>query len=300
MTFAHPLVLLLLAIPALMLWMIPFRPAGIALPVDHQHHPKRRFLAVTLGVFECVPALLVASAVLLLADPQVMSQPRNARKLTNIQICMDVSGSMTMDDRYEKSRKAVEEFIAMREGDAFGLTIFGSRQIRWTPLTKDLDAVRNALPFANPAHQPSHMGGTLIGAALRFCRDNMVSEATQGDRLIILVSDGASADLDNDQVSEVSDELRDSSIRLYHIHVAPDQIPDAVVDIARETGGEAFQATDSQSLKRVFAHIDRMKPAEFRTTGTVPLDFFRPFALAGLGLLAMHVLSLLGLRHTPW
>lgn len=253
-----------------------------------------------LGAFDCIPALLLASGIVMIAGPQTMQQPKNSRQLTNIQFCLDVSGSMMMENRYENARKAVEDFVGVREGDAFGLTIFGSQQIRWTPLTQDLSAIRNALPFANPSRQPSHMGGTMIAAALRFCRTNMMNEAKAGDRMIILVSDGDSSDLAGDESSAVADELKDANIRLYHVHVASDPIPDAVVDIARNTGGEAFQATDATSLRRVFEHIDRMRPAEFRTLATVPLDYLRPFAIVALVLLALHIVGLLGLRYTPW
>ncbi len=300
MTFATPMLLLLLAIPALMLCSIPTRGAGLVMPFDRQTHHRRRWISILVGAVECAPPLLLAALIVLLAGPQSMQQPKNARELTNIQFCVDVSGSMTFEDRYTNARKAVEDFINLREGDAFGLTIFGSRQVRWTPLTKDLNAVRNALPFADPSRQPSHMGGTLIGAALRFCSANMINEAQEGDRMIILVSDGASSDLDGDEPSNIADELKDANITLYHIHVASDPIPDEVIDIARETGGEAFQAADATSLRRVFRHIDRMRPAQFRTLGTVPLDHFQPFALAGLAFLAMHIVGLLGVRYTPW
>ena len=294
------MLLLLLAIPALMLWAVPYRRWGLRLPFDHQLHPSRRWLSILLATFDCAPALLLAATIVILAGPQTMQQPKNARKLTNIQFCLDVSGSMSMDNRYEKAKKAIEDFIAVREGDAFGLTIFGSQQIRWTPLTKDLSAVKNSLPFANPSRQPSHMGGTLIGAALRFCKDNMINEAEQGDRMIILVSDGESSDLADDAPTQIADELKSANIRLYHVHVATDPIPDEVIDIARETGGEAFQATDSTSLRRVFTHIDRMKPAEFRSVGTVPLDHFQPFAIVALIVLGLHIIGLLGVRYTPW
>ena len=40
----------------------------------------------------------------------------------------------------------------------FGLTLFGSHQIRWIPLTKDLKAIRNAMPFADPERQPTQAG----------------------------------------------------------------------------------------------------------------------------------------------
>ncbi len=300
MTFASPMMLLLLALPVLMLWSIPLRRAGLTLPFDHQAHPRRRVLTALLTAFECFPALLLAIAVLILAGPQSMQQPKDARELTNIQICMDVSGSMGMENRYELASNAVREFVAAREGDAFGLTIFGSHQIRWTPLTRDLDAIRNALPFANPAQQPMHMSGTMIGSALRFCRENMDDEAQEGDRMIILVSDGASSDLSGGAADDIAEELTEAHITVYHIHVAMDEIPQEVVEIAKATGGEAFQASDTSTLRSVFRHIDRMRPARFRTLGTVPLDEFRVFAAIGLGALALHLVGLLGIRYTPW
>ncbi len=310
MTFAYPAVLLLLAVPALLLWAIPFRGAGIVAPFDHRlgsqapngsgPRARHRALRWLLGAAECVPALLLATAIVLLAQPQTLQQPKAARTLTNIQIVMDVSGSMGVGDRYGMARDAIRDFVDSREGDAFGFTLFGSHQIRWVPLTKDLDAIRNALPFADPRRQPMHMGGTRIGAALRYCRDGMVLESEPGDRVIVLVSDGASSDLGEGQVDDVATELKDANITLFHVHVAEDAIPQEVVDIAEATGGRAFEATDRVSLARVFRHIDAMKPARYIPQGTVPMDFFIPFAIAGLACLGLHVLSLFGLRYTPW
>lgn len=300
MTFAHPWVLLLLAIPALLLWAIPARRAGVVLPFDHQPHAKRRWATWLLGAFECVPPLLLAGALFLLAGPQMLRTPREARELTNIQFCLDVSGSMAWENRYIMAKEAIERFVDAREGDAFGMTLFGTMQVRWTPLTTDLSAIRAALPFADPTRQPSHMGGTQIGAALRFCRDNMIQEAVRGDRMIILVSDGESFDLGSGQESELGEELREAGIVVYHIHIAEEDIPAPVIEIASITGGEAFQASDPQSLEAVFRHIDRMQPARFRTMGTVPMDHFRPITLICLALVGVHVVGLLGVRYTPW
>jgi Ca-activated chloride channel family protein len=306
MTFTYPAVLLLLAIPALLLWALPFRGAGIVAPFDHRlptsprERRRARWLGWLLGAAECVPALLLAAAILILAQPQTLQQPKAARTLTNIQLVMDVSGSMGVGDRYGMARDAIRDFVDAREGDAFGFTIFGSHQIRWVPLTKDIDAIKNALPFADPRRQPMHMGGTRIGAALRYCRDSMILESEPGDRVIVLVSDGASSDLGDGQVEDVSNELKDANITLFHIHVAEDAIPQEVVDIAEATGGRAFEATDRVSLARVFRHIDAMKPARYIPQGTVPMDYFFPFALAGLACLGLHVLALFGVRYTPW
>lgn len=300
MSFTHPWVLLFLALPVLLAWVVLGRRTGVVMPFDHRSHPRRRGLAMLLGAFELAPLGLLCVVITMLAGPKLMQQPKKERLLSNIQLCLDVSGSMS-GDRYELASKAIKDFTKAREGDAFGLTFFGTSQIRWTPLTKDLEAIRNSMPFANPERQPSHMSGTLIAAALRFCKDNMVEEALEGDRLIVMVSDGQSPDLNGGENEKVAAELREAGITLYHIHVAEDEaIPTEVVDMARQTGGEAMAASDPASIKEVFRHIDKMKPAKFRDPGALPLDAFRPFVVAGLVLLGVHGLGLLGMRYTPW
>ncbi|MFM7051330.1 MAG: vWA domain-containing protein [Planctomycetota bacterium] len=299
MTFAHPWVLLFLAVPVLLAWTVVARPTGVVSPADHGDAPARPWLARLLGFFDAVPLLLLAAGIVVLAGPQTMKQPRRERSLTNIQICLDVSGSMA-GRNYELATQAIEEFTRAREGDAFGLTLFGVQQIRWMPLTKDLNAVRNALPFANPENQPTHMMGTMIGGALRFCRKNMLAEAQDGDRLIVLVSDGMSADLGGGEAEKVGEELKADGITVYHIHIDESEVPAEVRDLVEMTGGDAFSSTDAQSLKAIFTHIDRMKPARFAPVGTVPLDEFAPFALAALALLALHAAGLLFARYTPW
>ena len=98
----------------------------------------------------------------------------------------------------------------------------------------------------------------------------------------------------------LSDDLIESNITLYHVHVGNSAVPARVQDMARETGGEAFVATDRKGLERVFKHIDRLKPDSFARGGTVPMDFFFPFAIIGLCALGLHVLGLFGMRYTPW
>ncbi len=299
MTFTHPWVLLFLALPVLLMWTMLARAPRVASPADHAHHAPRTGWRVLLAFFDAAPLALLAIAALILAGPQTLQQPKRERSLTNVQICMDVSGSMS-GRNYALATKAIEDFTRAREGDAFGLTLFGVLQIRWLPLTKDLQAIRNALPFANPDHQPSHMGGTAIGAALRFCGANMVAEAHEGDRLIVLVSDGMSADLGGNVPGEIGEELREAGITVYHIHIDESDVPPDVVELVQLTGGDAFAATDATSIQAVFRHIDKMKPAKFAPTGTVPLDHFRPFALIALALASLHALGLLGARYTPW
>lgn len=301
MTFAHWWVLLFLVLPVVIcVWLLKRRGWGVVLPVDHRDHPDRRIIGGLLRAWELVPQLILAVAVVILAGPQVQRIPKEERVLSNILICMDVSASMSVDNRYEMARKAMEEFIDSRQGDALGFTLFGTQQIRWTPLTKDIATIRRALPFADPRNQAPFMGGTMIGAALRFCRDNMVREATEGDRLLLLVSDGVSADVNDQNVGEFIEEMKQAAITVYHIHVGTDAAPPTVMELARNTGGESFIATDESGLKRIFRHIDRMKPARFKPAIAIPMDYYEPFAFVGLVLLVAYGLGAFALRYTPW
>tara|TARA_R110002073_G_scaffold59094_6_gene149230 strand:+ start:1705 stop:2754 length:1050 start_codon:yes stop_codon:yes gene_type:complete len=349
MTFVHPQWLLLLVFPlALGFWSVRRRGAGLRMPFDHQTHASRPWLAGLLRGVELLPAVMLAVAVVLIARPQVLRVPEQDRVATHITVCMDVSGSMSVgmgeQNRYESAAAAIESFTYAREGDAIGLTLFGSWPLRWVPLTKDLQVLRNALAFANPRNQPNGMGGTMIGSALSYCADNMQREAArldgtdtgpqsvdqwrqqraaeqlfrsaslQGsaagsglaaapstDRLLILVSDGASGDLNGqDQIDRISDQLNDAGITMYHIHIGSDTIPPAVSSIARATGGDAFLATNSDGLRLIFNHIDQMQPARFVANASLPVDYFEPFAAIGAVALLLYALSLLKWRYTPW
>lgn len=349
MTFVHPEWLLLLALPlALGFWSVRRRGVGLVMPFDHEAHTSRRWLAIVLRGVELLPALLLAVAVVLIARPQVLKVPEQDRVATHITVCMDVSGSMGVgmgdQNRYESAAEAIESFTYAREGDAIGLTLFGSWPLRWVPLTKDLQVLRNALAFANPRNQPRGMGGTMIGSALTYCADNMQREAARldgtdagpknvdqwrqeraaaqlfrsaslggpasraglgqaptSDRLLILVSDGASGDLrGQEQIDRISQQLNDAGITMYHIHIGSDTIPSEVSGIAKATGGDAFLATNSDGLRLIFNHIDQMQPARFVANASVPVDYFEPFVWIGAVVLALYALSLLKWRYTPW
>ena len=171
----------------------------------------RRVLRGLLMFAECLPALLLAVAILLLCVPLATGSPVPQRKLTNIEFCVDCSGSMTAafgeGTRYDASMAAIREFLDFREGDAFGLTFFASDVVRWCPLTRDTSAFACALPFMKPDSQRAIGGGTMIGRALINCR-RVLEEQASGDRMIILVSDGQSSDLLNGANEERARELQ--------------------------------------------------------------------------------------------
>lgn len=300
-SFERPWLLPLLVVPALLLawvWRGPWRRT--ALPVDHGVRPDRRVLQTLLKMAESLPALLLAVAILLLSVPLAAGSPVTQRKLTNIEFCVDCSGSMTAPfgegTRYDASMQAISQFLNFREGDAFGLTFFASDVVRWCPLTRDTSAFACSLPFMKPDSQRAIGGGTMIGRALINCR-KVLEDQAQGDRMIILVSDGQSSDLMNGGNEERARELQQAGIVLFCIHIGDPNIPDEIVTMARLTGGEAFVSGDPAALDSVFQRIDSMKPAEIEQVAVEYVDDFRPFCFAGLLLLTMWALAGFGLRY---
>jgi len=159
MSFTSPLVLLALVVPLLLVaWVFRRSTGRVVLPFDHASAGRGRWLFGMLAVAEAIPALLLAVVIVILAGPQRLGSPKTKRVLTNIEFCVDISGSMNAafgeGTRYDGSMEAIDEFLDYREGDAFGLTFFGNAVLHWTPLTTDPSAIRCAPPFMRPGRVP--------------------------------------------------------------------------------------------------------------------------------------------------
>jgi Ca-activated chloride channel homolog len=239
----------------------------------------------------------------ILAGPQRWDEPKTRRVLTNIEFCVDVSGSMTAKfgegDRYDAAMQAINDFVDRRAGDAYGLTFFGNSVLHWVPLTTDISAFKCAPPFMKPGQIPYWFGGTEIGKALLACRSVLV-EREEGDRMIVLVSDGWSSDLGGGREEEIAARLRADGITVFTVHVADGEIPDEVVKIGALTGGEAFAAGDPVGLSHVFERIDSMQKTKLEKTHAEATDDFLLYAAGALGVLALALLAGFGLRYTPW
>ena len=305
MSFAYPLVLLALAIPVLLIvfqWRTHAR--ALPLPFDHQATPNAKWLGRLLNLVNTVPPLILALAIILLAGPRKFERPKSEREMTNIMFVLDVSGSMTASfgekDRYEVAMEALNEFLDYRKGDAFSLMIFGDHNLRWVPLTTDVSAFRYAPPYLHPNKLPSWFsGGTSIGKALRQAQKFLV-KADEGDRLIILISDGYSSDLRNNNDIKIAQALKDDHITLYGVHVGGGGAPPEVSVMTSMTGGQTFAAGDPMALEAVFRQIDEMQQAPMKRLTPDPVDNFAPWSLAALSLGGTFLLTLFGLRYSPW
>ncbi len=302
--FNRPFVLWLMMIPFLLLaWIWTRRSHGIPLPLDHSNAGSGVITRTLINMAESLAPIILAVVIWILAGPVILGKPIEKRSITNIQFCVDISGSMTAKfgsgSRYDASMKAINQFLDFREGDAFGLSFFGNSVLHWCPLTTDVSAIRCSPPFMRPEIAPPWFGGTEIGKAILACRQQLMDQE-KGDRMIILVSDGSSSDLSGGNDADIARRCLEQDIKVYAIHIADYDVPAEVVTLTTQTGGEVFNPGDPEALASVFQKIDSMEKATVEQTIAEQLDHFGPYTMIGLALLGLLVLCSYGLRYTPW
>ena len=80
-------------------------------------------------------------------------------------------------------------------------------------------------------------------------RFQLMIQREEGDRLIILLSDGYSFDLSNGEDERLARTFRDDRITVHAVHIGPGSPPDPLVNMTARTGGEVFAAGDPEGLK---------------------------------------------------
>jgi len=310
-TFAHPKLIVLLVVPVcLLFWEWVRRGQPLVLPFDDVRQRRGWFLGGLVLSANSLPAVLLAVAIVFLARPLAYAPPKTERKLSNIQIVLDTSMSMRepygaqggekVFTRFDGAMDAIETFLSAREGDAFGLTVFSRRFLHWVPLTTDTLAIRMARKFIAPELFPDPLwGGTFIAKALGGAIVPL-SKHPEGDRMIILITDGEGEDIVKGGEREIIARLRQHQIVVFAVSMTDKPVNPALEAIARETGGQLFTALTPQALAIVFDRIDQMKKVEVQATRPEVIDFLDPFLVPAMALVAMQLLAMFGLRFTPW
>jgi len=304
--FASPWLLLLLVVPIFMIHQIWTHSQGrISLPHDDVETSEKRWLIILIQSAESLPAVVLGIVIVILSNPLEYGDPIEKGKMTNIQLLVDVSGSM-MDPlqeqrRYDAAMEALRTFLDARPHDAFGLTFFGGQALHWIPLTTDSSAIKLAAPFMDPARVPRWFMGTAMGNALLACKTQLETR-NEGDRMIIVISDGESPDFKfpPDSDVKIAQELQQANIVVYAIHISDQEIPHGVRTITEVTGGMAFQADSEQGLQAIFDKIDAMRRTEVVLEFPQKRDWYRIPAATGLGCVLLGVLASFGVRYTPW
>lgn len=271
--------------------------------------------------FQHFPFVLRSLALILLvialARPQhKFSEQQTEGEGIDIVLCFDISGSMTEKDftpnRLEVSKEVAQSFVNDRPGDRIGIVIFSRQSFTLCPITTDKNTVLSQIANIHSGYLEEE--GTAIGSGLATSVDRLKDQKTKS-RIIVLLTDGV--DFGGLIPPDIAKEMAKLyGIKVYTVGVGSEKEIDEQVEtpfgrtrnrkklefnegllknIAVETGGQYFHATDKEALQKIYASINKLEKTKIKVTAydRFTEEFF-PVLLAALALLVIETI----LRYT--
>lgn len=265
MTFAWPLILLLLVLPgALLAWEYTHRRRTAALSrpkilrAEAGPHSLRFASASASSSAATKPRLWLcaglALAILALARPQwgrleqpVFDQSRE------ILLAIDLSRSMLTPDvkpsRLERAKLLIQSLLERLAGERVGLAVFAGTAFLQSPLSADYEILREFLPALGPDFLPE--GGSNYGALLETTLQAF-GTTNSADRFLIILSDGEATD---EEWKSRLDDLKKKNIRVLGLGVGTaggGMIPDANGQFVKdERGAVVLSKLESATLQQL-------------------------------------------------
>ena len=197
--FQHPLWLFAFIPLILVLWMLlRSRPNASAWEkiIDHKLLPY--LLQGKQSKVSKLPLWLLASggliAIIALADPVWHKIPRPVFQTNTARvIVLDLSNSMLVGDlkpsRLARARFKIEDILSREDEGQTGLVVFAGDAFTASPLTRDVDTIRNLLQVFTPRLMPAQ--GSRVDYGLEKAHE-LLKQANITNGQVLLIADGVS------------------------------------------------------------------------------------------------------------
>ncbi len=316
MYFAHPsyFYLLLLLLPVIVWYVFKKSKSQVALSYsatrifDVIGKPLKYYLRHLVFILRIAVFVLL---IIVLARPQSEKAQNKMTEGIDIVIALDISGSMLAQDfkpnRLDASKDIAVEFINKQEFDRIGLVVFAGEAFTQCPVTIDHKVLINMF---REVKQGFIDDGTAIGHGLATAV-NALKDSKSKSKIIILLTDGEN-NAGNIDPMTASDLAAKFNIKVYTIGVGKNGYADMPVQtvfgmqfqkvevkideqtlrlIAEKTGGAYFRATDNETLKNIYAEIDKLEKDKIKEkTGKQMQEEYLMFLLPALILLVLEVI----------
>ncbi len=327
---AHPMWLVILPLPLVVYWLVPaYRTKQTAIKVPFFGQLVAAIgESPTHGASQLSPswwqrATLVVSwllVVLALAKPTVLGEPQVRESLgRDVMVLVDLSGSMAEQDftskngdkvsRLEAAKEVLGEFVQTRKGDRLGLILFGDAAFVQTPFTADQKVWLELLQQTDVAMagQSTHLGDA-IGLAIKVFEQSKQSRNDAGDvnspqLVAIVLTDGN----DTGSFVEPIDAAKVAKAKDVRIHVIamgdPLTVGEVALDtetmdrIAKESGGESFQALNRDELAEAYQAIGELEPQLYESTTYRPKQSLHHYLIAIVVVIYLAAFSLATLKR---
>lgn len=328
MYFEYPALLWLLVLPLLLIVhyvYMELKGRNPHLRVSNAI-PWKQEKNTVLNIIRHMPFVLriVALSLIIIA----IARPRSSTKLDKVQsegidimLTMDVSTSMLArdftPDRISAAKDIAIEFIAQRPSDRMGIVVFAGESYTQCPLTTDRATLINLMKEVrtNLLEDGTAIGNGLATAVARL------KDSDAKSRVVILLTDGVnnSGEIAPETAADIA---KTYGIRVYAIGVgANGEAPYPVMtpwgvdiqkvkveideqlltNIANETGGRYFRATDNTKLAEIYSEIGKMEKTR-TTIDSFPVykELFLGYAVAALICLMLELLlNVFVIRRLP-
>lgn len=310
---------LLILIPLLAVWYFFVRKkdaAVLTVPSIKGFKTKSSIVSKLKPILGLLRILALAAIIVALARPRNVSVSKKTKSNKGIDIVMaiDVSASMLARDlkpnRLEALKKVAVDFVDRRPNDRIGIVVYAGESFTQTPITSDKGIVKRTISSLQWGQLD---GGTAIGMGLGS-GVNRLKESKAKSKVIILLTDGVnnSGNIDPRTATELAKEL---GIKVYTIGIGTNgmadfpwskdprtgllnfrkqqvEIDEALLkEIAKETNGKYFRATDNETLKEIYDEIDKLektKIEEFKYYNYQ--EMYRDLVFLALGFLLLEFL----------
>lgn len=328
MYFEYPALLWLLVLPLLLIVhyvYMELKGRNPHLRVSNAI-PWKQEKNTVLNIVRHMPFVLRIAALSLIII--AIARPRSSSKLDKVQsegidimLTMDVSTSMLArdftPDRISAAKDIAIEFISQRPSDRMGIVVFAGESYTQCPLTTDRATLINLMKevSTNLLEDGTAIGNGLATAVARL------KDSDAKSRVIILLTDGVnnSGEIAPETAADIA---KTYGIRVYAIGVgANGEAPYPVMtpwgvdiqkvkveideqlltNIANETGGRYFRATDNTKLAEIYSEIGKMEKTR-TTIDSFPVykELFLGYAVAALICLMLELLlNVFVIRRLP-
>lgn len=213
----------------------------------------------------------------------------------DIALVMDVSESMLAEDfrpnRLELSRQQAIAFVAGRKADRLSLTLFAGEAFSPVPLTTDH---RMLISHLASLDHGILRDGTAIGDGLATAVNRLKASASRS-KVIILLTDGEN-NAGYIQPMVAAAMAATLGIRVYTIGLqsaaAPGRVDEGLLQqMAEQTGGRFFRATDEDALRQIYTAINTLEKSPFEVMiNRQTKELYRAWALAAFILIVLEQL----------
>ena len=317
MFFEYPnlLWLLLLLVPLIALYVYReirgLRPYLLVSSITPWRYKAGWFNRILMHVPFALRMLALAAIIVAIARPRSSSAfERIDTEGIDIMLALDVSTSMLArdftPDRINAAKEIAIKFISERPSDRIGIAVFAGESYTQSPLTTDRATLINLMKEVDCGIIED---GTAIGNGLATAVARL-KDSDAKSKVVILLTDGVNntGEISPQMAAEIA---KTYGIRVYTIGVGamgtapyPVQTPFGIElqqveveidepllqDIADQTDGKYFRATDNTKLLEIYSEINKLeKNKTLVDSFPVYKELFMWFALIALAALAAEL-----------